>query len=94
MAVVLLTSWLRRWVPPRLWRQLHGAGFAVFVLSSAHGLLAGSDTGMWWMQVLYVSAVGTVTLLALVRFALRDTRRAPRRREAPVSAPAPIRSRT
>lgn len=95
MALVLLTSWLRRRLPPRLWRRLHGASFAVFALSSVHGLLAGSDTGALWMHVIYIGAVGMVTLLALVRLALRGSSRdVARRRDAPASAPVTARLRT
>ena len=44
----------------RNWRRLHWATYAVFVLGTAHGLPAGSDSSQPWALGLYLGAVGAV----------------------------------
>lgn len=67
LAVVLLSSWLRRRITYARWRTLHYTSFVVFALVTLHGLLAGSDAGESWMRVVYLCGAGTVAGLALLR---------------------------
>ncbi|SRR5579875_377581 len=67
MAIVLATSWLRRRISYTFWRRLHYVSFAVFVLVTAHGLLAGSDTGQPWASAMYFGASAFIGVLTLVR---------------------------
>ena len=74
-AVVVHASFgLRRHIGQRAWRSLHAVSFAVFALATAHGLLAGTDARLPWMQTLYASSAGLV--LALTAYRLLDLRRA------------------
>jgi sulfoxide reductase heme-binding subunit YedZ len=69
MAVALVSSWLRRRMRYGFWRALHYISFIAFALVTAHGWLAGSDTGEPWMRGIYVGstfAVGFLTLMRLV----------------------------
>ena len=43
LLAVELTSLARPRVPRRLWRRVHYAGFAVYVMTTVHGLTAGTD---------------------------------------------------
>lgn len=52
-----------------LWKKLHMVGFAAFVLATAHGIFAGSDTGRPWTRLLYIGAVAVVAGLVGYRFA-------------------------
>lgn len=70
LVLVLASSWLRRLLPYRLWRGLHGASFLVFACVTAHGILAGSDTGVTWMWLVYIGCAGCIAALALARLAL------------------------
>ena len=72
--VVHASFGLRRRIGQRTWRALHYLSFALFALSTAHGLLAGSDAGTSWMRVVYASSFGAV--LALVVGRVADLRRA------------------
>jgi hypothetical protein len=45
LLAIELTSLARRWVSRRLWRRVHFASFALFVVSTIHVLSAGTDTG-------------------------------------------------
>jgi len=67
VAVLLLSSWLRRRIPYRLWRSIHSISFLAFALVTAHGWLAGSDTTEPWMRAVYGGAVGAVGFILLMR---------------------------
>src|SRR5215472_13360781 len=60
LVIVLVSSWIRRFIPYRLWRLLHYLSFVTFVLVTLHGLLSGSDAGEPWMRALYAGASGAV----------------------------------
>ncbi|MEI7745114.1 MAG: hypothetical protein WCK58_15365 [Chloroflexota bacterium] len=65
----------RRWMGVRLWRAVHTLSIAVFVLATAHGLLAGTDSKLdvvWW---LYVACSLAVLFLFVHRVANRRERR-------------------
>lgn len=67
MALLLVSSWMRRRVPYRLWRGLHYLSFITFALVTAHGFLAGSDADEPWMRAVYAGAAAAVVFLGLAR---------------------------
>ncbi|HZC08002.1 MAG TPA: ferric reductase-like transmembrane domain-containing protein [Ktedonobacterales bacterium] len=67
MVAVLLSSWLRRRMSYGVWRTLHYASFATFLLVTAHGIFAGSDTSEPWMILVYLVSAGLVGLGMLAR---------------------------
>lgn len=82
LAVVLVSSWLRRRMSYRLWRGIHYAGFLTFFLVTLHGLLAGADASTPWMHGIYIGAAAAIVFLVFVRVF------APSRDTDPASAPA------
>jgi predicted ferric reductase len=83
LVAVTVSSWLRRYIAHARWRTLHYASFGAFILVTAHGLLAGSDSGEGWMRLVYLSAAIVVALLTVRRVS-----------QAPAVAPAgPARTR-
>jgi methionine sulfoxide reductase heme-binding subunit len=46
---VLATSLVRTYVPLRLWRTIHWAGYALFAVATAHILGIGGDIGRRWV---------------------------------------------
>lgn len=70
LLVVLLSSWLRRWMSYALWRGLHLTSFVVFALVTAHGLLVGTDTHQPWMKGVYFAAMAVVIFLTGMRLVL------------------------
>lgn len=68
MLIVYASFALRRRIGQRNWRRLHWATYATFAAATLHGLLAGSDSGRPWAQVLYVGAVGAVVFATAWRF--------------------------
>lgn len=67
MIVLLFSSWLRRRIPYKMWRLLHYASFITFVLVTAHGWLAGSDTGEPWMRAIYGFAAAAIAFMTIAR---------------------------
>jgi methionine sulfoxide reductase heme-binding subunit len=67
LVIVLASSWLRRYIRYARWRTLHYGSFAVFLLVTLHGVLAGSDSGQPWMILVYLGASVSVILMSLVR---------------------------
>jgi len=67
---------LRARIGAKLWRKLHYLSFFVFLSTVAHGVFAGSDSGVAGIQVLYVVSGTAVGLLILYRVAavLKGTR--------------------
>lgn len=87
MAIVLASFYLRRRIGQRAWRLLHYTTFLAFVGSTAHGLMAGSDSGSPWAWWLYVVATVAVVFLFTYRIVLSRTTRSARGR-VPVAAQA------
>lgn len=67
MVLLLLSSWLRRYIPHRLWRLIHYVSFVAFVLVTLHGWFVGSDVNEPWQRAIYGGAVAAVAFLLLIR---------------------------
>jgi sulfoxide reductase heme-binding subunit YedZ len=77
MVVLLLSSWIRRRLPYKMWRGLHYVSFVLFVLVTAHGWLAGSDSGEPWMRAVYGFATAAVGFMTLARLLVGQSSPAP-----------------
>ena len=77
-ALVALSFPLRRRIGFRTWRRLHWATYLVFLLATAHGLAAGTDSSRPWAAGLYLGAVGAVAFATAWRALSRPTRSAER----------------
>lgn len=67
MALTLVSSWLRRYIPYRFWRYIHYLSFIAFALVTLHGWLAGSDANEPWLRALYFAGAAAVGFLTLMR---------------------------
>jgi len=75
LAVVVAVSFsLRRRIGFRAWRRLHWSTYGLFLLATAHGLAAGTDSSRLWALGLYLGAVGAVAFAASWRALNRPTR--------------------
>ena len=54
---------LRGKLGARTWRKLHYGSFALYVLATAHGIAAGTDTGRLFSTTVYAISIVSVTLL-------------------------------
>jgi|CXWL01.1.fsa_nt_gi hypothetical protein len=64
LAVVVASSYLRRFIGYRAWRAIHFATFALFGVATLHGVTAGTDASAAWARLIYFSA--SLTTLALI----------------------------
>ena len=95
LVAVEVTSLLRTRLPRTMWRWVHTSSFGLFVLSTVHGLSAGSDTGRPLTVVMVIVSVATFALTVARIDQSRARRRPPRTSDRPVrtgavrSAPLP-----
>jgi predicted ferric reductase len=68
MIVVYASFSLRRRIGVKNWRRLHWATYLIFVLATAHGLAAGTDSTRTWALVIYLGAIASVAAAATWRF--------------------------
>jgi sulfoxide reductase heme-binding subunit YedZ len=62
MTLVTVSFWMRKRIGSNVWRKLHWLSYAAFGLATAHGLMAGSDSGKPWAVGIYAGTVGTIAL--------------------------------
>jgi methionine sulfoxide reductase heme-binding subunit len=77
-----LTFYIRRWIGPKLWRQMHRWTLAVYGLAVVHTIGAGTDGGSVWLLVIVIATAAPVAVMAAVRLLPSDEpgQRRPRRR--------------
>lgn len=65
MLLIQFTSYFRKkLVSLKVWRTVHYASFAMYLLFLGHGIFTGTDTKALWMQAIYaISAVIVLSLL-------------------------------
>ena len=66
-AIVALSFYVRRWLGNRAWRAVHMLSFAVYFGVLAHGVMAGTDASLPWIQASYVISAASVLFLTLYR---------------------------
>jgi predicted ferric reductase len=74
MAAVVASFYVRRHIGQRAWRLLHYVTFLAFAGATAHGLLAGTDSGTWGRSI-YLVATAIVVFLLVYRIVLAIGRR-------------------
>jgi methionine sulfoxide reductase heme-binding subunit len=89
MLLVYASFSLRRRIGQKNWRRLHWATYATFAGATAHGLLAGTDSGAAWALALYLGAVGAVAFATAWRALVPPARPTPRPRPQPAPEGAP-----
>ena len=67
MLAVWISSQLRARIGHALWRRLHGLTFAVYLLSTVHGLWTGTDSKHVWALELYTASIVLVGALLINR---------------------------
>ena len=67
LLAVYFSFYVRSRIGYKTWRTLHYAAFAVFVLGTAHGVRAGSDSAALWARWLYTIAILAVAVAVAYR---------------------------
>lgn len=68
-AILVGSFYIKKHIGHRTWRLLHFSSFGVWVMTTLHGLVAGSDTSTVLMKVIYTVAVVSVGYLLTHRLA-------------------------
>jgi DMSO/TMAO reductase YedYZ heme-binding membrane subunit len=96
LVAIEITSLLMRRLPRRLWRGVHLTSYVLFVLATAHMLVAGTDAGRWALQWTALGGTATVAFFTVARL-LATRSRQPRAvtatRRPDVDRAAPARTR-
>jgi sulfoxide reductase heme-binding subunit YedZ len=77
LLALAITNHYRKRLPYAFWRKAHYANFAVWTLASLHGVMSGTDRGVWWLAMIYGLSIAAVAALLVWRFA-RVPLRSPR----------------
>ena len=88
MALVTFTFYIRQRIGTRAWRLVHYLSFGVFVLSLAHGLASGTDSGAAWAIWTYTSTGLSVLGLTIYRLWVRALPARPVAARLPAQPPA------
>ncbi|HZE04030.1 MAG TPA: hypothetical protein VE127_02330, partial [Solirubrobacteraceae bacterium] len=84
--------YLRRRIGARRWRSLHRAILAVWLLSAAHALGAGTDGPQLWLRVVVLAPVAPIAYLLVVRLTGSERpKRSERSERRPRAGAAPAR---
>ena len=75
-AAIWISTELRPYIGYTWWRRLHALTFAVYVLSTLHGIATGSDTRTPWALALYAGSAALIGLLLVYRLLTPIGRRA------------------
>lgn len=72
IAILVFTSEFRAKIPPKVWRTIHYISAVAYFLFVLHGFMSGTDSGTWWMRMLYSISLGLVFVLVLTRILSRN----------------------
>jgi len=75
VVAVELTSVIRRRLPVRMWRAVHLLSFFVWLCSTLHLFLAGTDVGSFAFRVVQVVVIAAVSFLFVRRLRVARRRR-------------------
>ncbi|HEY6058288.1 MAG TPA: hypothetical protein VIV06_09660 [Candidatus Limnocylindrales bacterium] len=78
--VIVASFYARRMIGQRAWRGLHFLTLLVYAGATAHGILAGTDSGSAWSWWLYAGSVVIVTFLLVYRVVMAIAGRGVRQR--------------
>ncbi len=83
LVAVEVTSLLRSRIPRSLWRRTHMLSFPLFMTSTVHGVLAGTDAGvpLFVSMLLTTAAVGGLASVRIAQAITHEPRRTPSARK-------------
>jgi predicted ferric reductase len=67
MAILVGSFYIKKRIGQRAWRLLHYTSFGVWIMTSLHGIAAGTDTQPVLMKMLYAAAIVSVGYLLTYR---------------------------
>ncbi len=67
MFLLSLSFYVRRMIGQKTWRLIHYASFLTYLMALLHGLTAGTDTALPWVQNYYWYSAGSLLFLLVYR---------------------------
>jgi predicted ferric reductase len=67
MMIVTISFYMRAHIGQKTWRSLHYVSFLTYLIALLHGITAGSDTSLPWVQQYYWISGGTLLFLLSYR---------------------------
>jgi predicted ferric reductase len=77
-AILVVSFYIKKRIGHRAWRLLHYSSFLVWIMTSLHGLMSGTDSKLLLMQVMYTAAIASVSYLLFYRIAAAREKQAAR----------------
>ncbi len=77
-AILVVSFYIKKRIGHRAWRLLHYSSFLVWIMTTLHGLMSGTDSKLFLMQVMYTTAIASVSYLLLYRIAAAREKKAAR----------------
>ena len=74
LLALAIANALRKRIGHRTWRRLHYLNFLVWIAATAHGIGAGTDSGVLSFTAVYVAAIVSVVALTARRIARTTSR--------------------
>ena len=68
--LVSVTFYLRQRIGFQMFRVIHYASFVAYLAALAHGLLAGTDSSLWTVQLMYTASALIVVFLFVYRIVM------------------------
>ena len=81
-AILVVSFYIKKRIGQRAWRLLHYSSFLVWIMTSLHGMLSGTDSKLLLMQVMYTAAIASVGYLFVYRLAAAREKREKRAGQA------------
>ena len=66
-AILVISFYVRRQITKKVWRSIHFASFATFLLALSHGITSGTDAGLLSMQGFYWVSGGLFIFMTIYR---------------------------
>jgi len=63
-----LSAWFRRFIGQKIWKIIHYVSYLLFFSILVHGIKAGTDSSMLWVQAMYILTGTSAAFLLLWRF--------------------------
>ena len=67
MIIIQVSSWFMKRIPKKIWHAIHLTSYALFVMATVHGLLAGSDADNMVLLLTMSGVVGIVAFSLVAR---------------------------
>ena len=80
MLIVSGSFYVRKHIGQKVWRYIHFSTFGIYLATTAHGLMAGTDSGNAYVQWMYISSTAIVLGLTSVRVAAGGAKARPKRK--------------